>query len=44
MFQVKSQGFAKEFEFEDAKRQARKQDRQRRDARKGKRDTWQEVV
>lgn len=41
MFQVKVKGFQTDYEFENAKRDARKEDRRRRDARKGKRGLWE---
>lgn len=44
MFQIKARGFEKDFQFDEAKREARKQDRRRRDARKGKRNAWQEAA
>lgn len=35
-------GTIKDYQYEDAKRKERKQDRRRRDARKGKRLMWSE--
>lgn len=42
MIHVKAATFEKDFEYDNAKRQARKEARQRRDVRKGKRSVWNE--
>lgn len=42
MYNVKAQTFTRDYEYDDAKRQARKAERERRNARKGKRVVWNE--
>ena len=42
MFKAHAQTFARDYEYDDAKRQARKAERERRNARKGKRLVWNE--
>ncbi len=42
MRNVRMEGFDRDFEYDSAKKQQRKADRERRQARKGKRNVWTE--
>lgn len=43
MRQMSADQFRSDYEYREAKRQNRKEDRNRRDVRRGKRDTWKET-
>lgn len=43
MYKAQAQTFQRDFEYENEKRQQRKADKQRRQARKGKRVMWSEA-
>ena len=42
MIVAKAQQFERDFQYENAKKQERKESRQKRDARRGKRNVWSE--